>query len=220
MKLVVAWLGALAIAVVMAGSCTINHKSNAFECSRQADCERDRTCVDGYCVTGGTPGDAGRDTGPTVDAPTDGRQPDAGELCPAGCTSCNQSTHTCTIDCSVTSCTSEVKCPTGWACKIGCTTASSCSGGIDCTEATGCTITCSGTNACRDLACGEGKCKVSCTGSGSCRGMDCSDSCACDISCTGTQSGGACAESSCPAGCAIGFGRCTSTAIPQCNSCQ
>jgi len=218
MKLVIAWLAALAVAVVMAGSCTINHKSNSFECTTQADCASDRTCIDGYCVQSGTPIDAGRDTGPIIDAPGDSL-PDGGGMCPPGCTSCNQGTHTCNIDCALTGCTAEVKCPTGWACNIGCTTASSCRSGIDCTEATGCSITCSGAGSCRNLDCGEGQCKVACTGIGSCRGMDCSDSCACDITCAGGQTGASCADNSCPLGCSTGLGRCTSTAIPGCNVC-
>lgn len=215
MKLALAWLVAVAIALAMAGSCTINHKSDAYACTSQADCEADRACVTGYCVLDSTPIDAGRDTGP-IDAPHDGRPSDGGGLCPAGCTSCDQGTHTCNIDCALTSCSAEIKCPTGWACNIGCTTPYSCRSGIDCTDATSCTINCSGPNTCRGLDCGSGACKVTCTGSASCRNTDCGDSCACDITCA---TGSYCAETTCPLGCSTGFGRCTSTAIPNCNTC-
>jgi len=214
-KLALAWLAAVAIALVMAGSCSINHKSSEFECATQADCAgfANRTCTDGFCVLQTTPIDASVDTLPPSDS-TDAR-PDSA-VCPPGCTSCNQERHECTIDCAVTSCNAEVVCPTGWACVIGCTTANSCRSGIDCTEATGCTVTCSGAQACRDLACGEGACKVACTGLGACRNMDCSDACACDLSCAPGVA--ACADTTCPFGCG-GGGRCSSTQLPGCNTC-
>lgn len=219
MKLVVAWIAALVIALAMAGSCSINHKSTEYECTSQSDCDPypGRTCVNGYCVTSGTI-DAGGDAGPVIDGPRDGA-PD-GVTCPAQCTSCRPERMECVIDCATTSCNNTVVCPTGWSCNIACSGSNSCTSGIDCSNATSCTIACSGIGSCRDLQCGTGKCTVGCTGKGSCRDMDCSDSCACDISCTGGTQGASCEGNVCPDGCpGIGFGRCSSLA-PGCNTCQ
>ena len=219
MKLVIAWLSALVVAIATASSCSINHKSSDYECTVQADCDAfpGRVCTGGFCVTGDGPSDARIDgttmDGPRVDAPTD-----AGD-CPAQCTSCRDDKHECVIDCATTSCNNEIVCPAGWNCTIACSAANSCTQGIDCSAGNSCNITCSGNQSCRDLDCGTGKCTVACTGRQSCRGMDCSDSCACDITCTTGTNGAACAENSCPLGCGAGFGRCSS-AIPNCNDCM
>lgn len=221
MKLVLAWLAALVVAIAAAGSCSINHKSNEYECSSPSDCNPfpGRTCVGGFCVTPGGPIDAPpADMGPQPDGPKDGGI-DAG-VCPPQCTSCRFDRQECVIDCATTSCNDEVVCPVGWNCTIGCSTTNSCTSGITCTGAKSCTVVCSGNGSCRDLDCGQGACKVTCSGNDSCRNMDCSDSCACDISCAGGANGADCLGNMCPFGCpGPGFGRCSSAA-PGCNTCQ
>jgi hypothetical protein len=218
MKLVVAWLAAVVIAIAMASSCSINHKSTEYECTLPSDCAPDRTCVGGYCVTSGNPIDAAAD-GPVIDGPRDAAMADS-NTCPAQCTSCREPQHECVIDCATTSCNSEVVCPVGWNCTVGCTTTNSCTQGIDCSNAKSCTVVCSGNSSCRDLACGEGRCNVTCSGKSSCHDMDCSDSCACDISCASGINGASCEGNTCPTGCpGLGFGRCGSQA-PGCNTCM
>ena len=219
MKLVIAWLAAVVVAIAMSGSCSINHKSSEYECSAPSDCDPfpGRSCVGGFCVTPGGPIDASGDAGPLIDGPKDGA-PD-GTVCPAQCTSCREDRHECVIDCATTSCNNQVVCPPGWNCTIGCTTTNSCTAGIDCTDAKSCTVVCSGTSSCRDLAGGQGKCNVTCSGKSSCRDMDCSDSCGCDITCAGGTNAASCEGTSCPLGCpGIGFGRCSSQP-PGCNTC-
>jgi hypothetical protein len=185
-KLLVAWLTLIALALVIAGSCSIKHASDQFECETNADCanlEDNRVCSEGLCVVpGGTKKDAGVD-GKTGDAIPDSAQ------CPAGCTQCSPEKKECTIDCSqnptlcASTTTTAVKCPTGWSCIIKCNMSSSCRNGIDCLTATGCQIECSGSFACRNVSCGAGPCDVSCTGSSSCSGVSCGTSCACDVEC-------------------------------------
>lgn len=217
MKLVAAWLVTLVIAIAMAGSCSINHKSSDYECSVPSDCDPfpGRSCINGFCVTSGTPIDAAPD-GAQPDAPRDGA-PD-GAMCPPQCTSCRHDRKECVIDCATNSCNSEVVCPAGWNCTIGCSTTNSCTSGIDCTDALSCTIVCSGNSSCRDLQCGEGKCNVMCTGKSSCRDMDCSDSCACDLTCVGGTNAASCEGTVCPLGCGGLGGRCSSLP-PNCNTC-
>jgi hypothetical protein len=224
MKNVAAWLTAplcfFGIAIAAASSCSINHKSSEYECALPSDCDAypGRSCVNGFCVTSSGPIDAPpTDTNPP-DGSTDGGV-DAG-VCPPQCTSCRFDRKECIIDCATTSCNSEVVCPTGWNCTIGCSTTNSCTSGIDCSNSLSCTVVCSGNGSCRDLECGEGKCNVTCSGKGSCREMDCSDSCACDISCAGGVNAASCEGNTCPFGCpGLGFGRCSSAA-PGCNTCQ
>lgn len=220
MKLVAAWLTMLVLAIAAATSCSINHKSNEYECVLPSDCDPfpGRQCVGGFCVTSGGPTDARPDMGPVIDGPRDA-SPDS-VMCPAQCTSCREPGHECVIDCATTSCNSEVVCPVGWNCTIGCTTTNSCTQGIDCGNAKSCTVICSGTSSCRDLVCGDGKCNVTCSGKSSCRDMDCSDSCACDITCATGANAASCEGNSCPLGCfGAGFGRCSSQA-PGCNTCM
>lgn len=217
MKLVAAWIAALVVAIAMAGSCSINHKSSEYECALPSDCDPfpGRTCINGYCVTSGNPIDAAIDGRPGIDAMVD-----AGPMCPAQCTSCRPETKECVIDCATTSCNNEVVCPDGWNCTIGCTSTNSCTSGIDCTGALSCNIVCSGVGSCRDLVCGTGKCQVACSGKQSCRNMDCSDSCACDLSCAIGTNAATCEGTQCPQGCGgAAFGRCSSQ-IPGCNTCQ
>ena len=182
MKLVVAWLSVLVLAAISAGSCAINHKSGEFECSKQSDCANGRVCTGGYCVVPGGTVDAPKNDGPiTIDGPPiDGSM----NVCPAQCTSCNQGTHTCKIDCAATSCNGQVVCPPGWNCDVACSVANSCRSGVTCPPSgNSCNITCSGTGSCRSLECGTGKCDVNCTGSMACRGVNCGNSCGCDVKC-------------------------------------
>ena len=219
MKLVIAWLGAVVLAIVMAsaGSCSINHRSGDLVCEAQSDCDAiDRTCVDGYCIEVAGPGrDAGidmlRDAGRDMDVP-----PDLID-CPTQCTTCGAN-KTCNIDCSIDSCNAELVCPEGWNCKIACNAPNACRDGIDCSNAASCTVNCTAAGSCEGLVCGPGPCTVTCSANQACRNMDCSDSCACDITC---NNGASCAENACPVGCTVPglpTGDCTSAAI--CNSCQ
>lgn len=219
MKLVVAWLAVLVVAIAMAGSCSINHKSSEYECSGPSDCDPfpGRTCVNGFCVTGSGGIDASTD-GPLIDGPRDGAID--GTTCPAQCTSCREPQHECVIDCATNSCNNQVVCPVGWNCTIGCSTTNSCTSGIDCSSAKSCNIVCSGNSSCRNLDCGQGKCNVTCSGKSSCRDMDCSDSCACDIQCAGGTNAASCEGNTCPIGCpGIGPGRCSSVPLG-CNTCM
>lgn len=221
MKIVIAWLAAVALAVVAVSSCSVNHKSSDYACDSQDDCIDGRICSNGFCVTTTLPTDARPGDGPImVDAPRDSSGPDA-PFCPPQCTSCREPNHECVIDCATTSCNNELVCPAGWNCTIGCSTTNSCTSGIDCTAANSCAIVCSGNSSCRDLECGSGECRVTCSGKSSCRDMDCSDSCACDITCAGGQNAASCEGNVCPAGCqGLGVGRCSSQFNPSCNTCQ
>lgn len=218
MKLVVAWLSVLCLAAITAGSCSIDHKSGDYECTKQSDCSGGRTCTGGYCVLPGGTIDAPKPPtdGPVVDidAPIDGSM----NGCPAQCTTCNTGTHTCRIDCAVTSCNGQVVCPAGWNCDVACSTASTCRNGVVCPQTGACTITCSGQNACKDLECGNGRCNVTCSGQGSCRGdTNCNQSCGCDVAC---KTGSSCENVSCTAfQCDTGLG-CSTTGLPGCNSCM
>lgn len=210
MKLVVAWLFVLGLAVLTTtSSCSINHRSGDYACTKQSDCSGGRTCTGGFCVA---PGGA-------VDAPvaSDAPRVDAMmNVCPAQCTSCNFGSQTCTIDCAVNNCNGPLVCPTGWNCNIGCTTTNSCRGGIDCQNAASCSIACTGAGSCRNLDCGNNRCDVTCTGSASCRAIDCSTSCGCDVKC---NPGAACDAVVCSSPqCDTGLG-CSSTQTPQCNTC-
>lgn len=187
MKIVMVWLCALGLAFVTASSCSIDHKSNDFQCTQQADCASGRECIDGYCVVpGGVILDAPRPPGDTSTQP-DAPQPpiDAPQnLCPPQCSSCNPSSMECTIDCEVTNCVNTtLVCPTGWNCDIDCNVNNSCRNGINCGNAASCDITCSGAGSCRQIVSGPGPMELECTGQGSCRNVNCDASCACDIDC-------------------------------------
>jgi hypothetical protein len=211
----------LASAVVVATmfaivtSCSINHRSDQFACSKPSDCSDGRQCINGECVV----------PGGEIDAmmTTDGKPPPDANLCPDACTSCDVHSMSCTIDCAAgADCGHPITCPAGWNCNIKCTVNDECRSGINCVEAKSCTLTCSGSRACENVTCGSGKCTASCTGLGSCRDVDCTNSCACDVTCTNNN--GSCINPGvfCPAGvipgsCDNGLG-CTSSA-PGCSSC-
>ena len=214
MKLVIAWLTALVLAAISAGSCSINHRSGEFQCDKQSDCESGRTCTGGFCVVPGGTVDAPKGDGPTGDGPPSDTPMN---MCPAQCTSCVQASKTCKIDCAVTSCNSAVVCPPGWNCEVACTVANSCRSGVTCPPSgNSCNITCSGTGSCRMIDCGTGKCDVNCSGSQSCRGVDCTGSCGCDVKC---PIGASCEAVTCTSfQCDTGLG-CSSTLTPNCESC-
>ena len=186
--LTLAWSCALSFVVLVSVNCSIDHRSGEFACTKSADCDPSRSCVAGLCiVTGGGSGsdkiDAGVvQDGARIDAP--GLPIDAA-VCPAICTSCDPSTHSCTIDCSVDGrCVNNgpVNCPAGYFCNIDCSPAGSCRN-VGCVGALGCTIACTGQGACRTTTCGAGSCDVSCSGEFSCRTVACGESCQCDVSC-------------------------------------
>jgi hypothetical protein len=220
-------LVALALALAAVG-CSVNHRSGEFTCQTTADCASDRTCTDGLCVL--------------IDPPTDGGLP--GGACPANCTSCDASTHTCTIECVNNDvCKQTIVCAQGWNCAIDCTDAGSCRAGIDCRDAASCnvncdgdtscrnatcgggncTFTCNGTGSCSGIACGTGACNVACNGNNSCHdangggglGVNCSNACACDVTCGFNAT---CAPVVCPAGCDDIIDGCTSQRAT-CNTC-
>ena len=183
MKIVVFWLCALGLAFATASSCSIDHKSGDFECTTQADCTGGRQCMDGYCVVPGGVIDAPKTgDGPRPDAP----RPDAPmSMCPAQCSSCDENTKECVIDCAVTNCVNTtIVCPTGWNCDIECSTPNSCRNGVNCSNAKSCDISCTGQGSCRQLVSGIGPMKVKCEAQGSCRGVNCDASCACDVTCS------------------------------------
>ncbi len=172
---------ALSVGFIVATSCNIQHRSDEFACTRNIDCDPGRVCSnDGFCILASSI-DAAK-----TDAP---RMTDAGPTCPPGCTSCNVTDKTCTINCAMTNCVgTAVVCPAGYKCDILCNTDSSCRTAVNCRQAASCNIECSGTQSCRNVACGLGPCDVSCSGPSSCRNVACGSSCACDVTCSGNQS--------------------------------
>jgi hypothetical protein len=213
-QLVIAWLALLALAFVLAGSCAIDHRSGAFECTKTADCDPPRTCSDGLCVLPGGAIDA-----PAGDAKRDGPLPPDAFLCPSQCTSCNPARMECIIDCAAgANCNNQVVCPEGWNCNIKCNTTDSCRGGINCLASDSCTIACTGTRSCRNTFCGPGPCNVTCAASQACQTTNCDPSCACDVKCT---NGAACTATTCSLfQCSTDFGRgCSSTQSASCDTC-
>lgn len=208
MKLAILAGLALALAfVTLTSSCEINHRSEEFACTKNIDCPSGRICNDGFCIITGS-----------IDASRgDAQRGDAGANCPAGCTSCNTTEKTCTINCMLTNCTNTVSCPAGYKCDIACNTEQSCRNGINCQLAASCNIDCIGRQSCQNVQCGPGRCDVSCSGAASCRGVSCGSSCACDVACTGNQS---CADNiTCSSvACRSGSG-CTSVPL-FCHSCN
>ena len=199
----------LVIALVLLAACSIQHRTGEYACTKQSDCNNGRTCTDGFCVL---PGGGNPDAPKTVDGAT---HADANG-CPPGCSTCDTTKHTCTIDCRSSNCNGAVACPAGYKCDIQCDTDNSCRNGVDCTAALSCNVTCSGNSSCRNVSCGLGPCDVSCSGPSSCRGVACGNSCACDVTCTGSQSCGDTAVCTSFA-CKSGLG-CTS--VPTvCHSC-
>lgn len=174
---------ALALVVALVG-CSVSHRSQEFVCTTQNDCagHPNTVCMQGFCIVPGSI-DAPM---PNKDAPRNDAPPNQ---CPTGCTSCNTTQKTCTIDCSQEGgCQNAVACPTGYHCDIQCNTDNACRNGVSCVGGASCTVTCSGTSSCRGIACGAGPCDVTCSGSSSCRNVSCNNSCACDVLCTGSQS--------------------------------
>lgn len=219
MKLVLAWIILLAVAAITAGSCSINHASDQFECTKPADCAgfAGRTCTGGYCVLPGGVVDAPKGAdGRVADGRVTDAAIDAGNVCPAQCTSCDIGSDTCKIDCAVTNCNAAVVCPPGWNCDVECTTTNSCRQGVTCTGDKACKINCSGAGSCRMLQCGSGKCDVACSGIQSCRGVACGQSCGCDVTC-GLNA--YCDTVTCTSfQCDTGRG-CSSQISPSCDSC-
>jgi hypothetical protein len=178
MRLVIVLAVISVVSMLSLSSCEINHRSDEFACSKNLDCASGRVCSDGFCVLAGT-----------IDAARgDAARGDAGSDCPPGCTSCNVLQKTCTIDCSFTSCTNTVTCPSGYNCDILCNTENSCRNGVNCLQSGKCSVECSGKSSCENVTCGPGPCDVACSGPSSCRGVSCGSSCACDVVCTGNQS--------------------------------
>lgn len=196
------------LAFGFAVACNVHHKSEDYACTKNTDCDTGRICNDGFCIVTGSI-DASH-----IDAPKPG--PDA-STCPPGCTSCNVSQKTCTINCLGGNCNGPVTCPKGYRCDIMCNTDNSCRNGINCLEATGCTVSCSGKQSCQNVACGPGRCNISCSGMASCKGVFCNNSCACDVMCTGTQSCGdtvVCSQLACDSGSGC------SSSLAVCHSCM
>ena len=181
MRLVVVWLCLIALALAAAGSCSVKHQSEQYECETTQDCIElgdGRVCSEGLCVVPTGMKDAG------VDAKKDAGI-DASPMCPSQCTSCDPVKRECVIDCQKNPqvCMVQMTCPTGYSCDIKCNTSSSCRNGINCLSSTSCKVECSGSFACRNVACGPGPCDVRCTGNNSCSGISCGSSCACDVTC-------------------------------------
>ncbi len=180
--------------------------------SRLKDIERGTT-RDFYDWLARKEADAPKNDGAVTDSAIDGNP----NVCPAQCSSCDIPSHTCKIDCAVTSCNGAVVCPPGWNCDVACSTTGSCRNGVTCTGTGSCKIACSGANSCRDLQCGSGKCDITCTGSTSCRNVACSPSCGCDVKCSPGVA--ACEGVSCTAiQCDTGLG-CSSTNVQSCDTC-
>jgi hypothetical protein len=204
-------LAAGAALAVSAPACNVHHKSEEFACTKNIDCDPGRVCSDGFCVLSGTQIDAAK-------PPGDGPRPDSPPSnCPPGCTTCNTSAKTCTINCQAgANCASTVTCPTGYRCEILCNTDNACRNGINCQTAAGCNIECTGKQTCQNVQCGPGPCDVNCMAVASCKGVDCNNSCACDVTCTGNQSCGDTVQCTSQA-CDTGSG-CTSMPL-LCHSC-
>jgi hypothetical protein len=187
-KIVVAWLCLVVLALVLAGSCSIKHQSEQYECETSQDClalGEGRVCSEGLCVV---PGGTGKDA--AIDAARKDAAIDAATACPPQCTQCNTAKKECTIDCQQNSgaCGGQLTCPAGYSCIIKCNTPSSCRNGINCLQAESCRVECTGSFSCRNVACGAGPCDVDCTGNNACSGISCGMSCACDVSCSDNAS--------------------------------
>lgn len=189
-------INAFRIALAATGllfACSITHRSGDYACTTNADCESGRVCSMSFCVVTGSgtidaPGGSGSGH---ADAPVN-PHPDAPDNngCPPGCSSCDQGSHTCNIECGAVgaaSCSQPIACPPDWTCNIDCRTNQACRAGISCTNAAACNIVCGGSGSCKNIACGDGPCNVMCIGSNSCSdNIACGNSCRCDITCTGT----------------------------------
>jgi hypothetical protein len=171
-------LGVVVAAIAVTSSCSINHRSDSYACTQNADCDGGRVCSDGFCVTAASAVDAPRGDGPRGDATG----------CPGQCTSCNTTQRTCTINCQLTNCQNLVTCPSGYRCDIACNVDNACRNGVNCGSAAACNIDCTAKESCQGVVCGPGPCDVGCSGPSSCRNVSCGPSCACDVLCTGNQS--------------------------------
>ena len=210
----VVWLSLAIVVVVTSTNCSITHRSDGFACTSSAQCEPGRMCTDGLCVV--LPGEPIDASMPTVDGKMGSNHPDASD-CPMDCTSCDDLSHTCTIDCSQTNCNVAISCPLGWNCTVDCTPDGSCSKGVSCTNAASCTINCTGDNSCRNIACGTGPCDVECNGQSSCRTVGCDNSCRCDVDC---GIGSSCEAVTCVSQqCRAPLGGCTSSNAAICDTC-
>jgi hypothetical protein len=106
----------LAVGIVIGlAACSINHKSDSFACEINTDCESGRVCSGGFCVVAGSQIDA-----PKGDATT--MRDGSTNNCPSQCSSCNVQQKTCTINCMMSNCQSQVVCPAGYRCEIQCNT--------------------------------------------------------------------------------------------------
>lgn len=194
---------------LLLAACSINHKSEQYACKSTADCDTGRVCSDGFCVLAGTQVDASRVDGPRGDS--------GGGGCPSGCSSCNTTLKTCTIDCTKVSCQNSISCPAGYKCDIACNVDGACRNGVSCQAAASCSIECTAKGSCENVQCGSGPCSINCAGTNACKNVSCGNSCACDILCSGSMScssGIQCTSFACRAG--LG---CTS--VPAlCHSCQ
>lgn len=221
MKLALAWMTLLAL--VIAGSCSINKRSGDYACTVQKDCAAPRVCDNGFCVVpDNVPIDA------PLPNPVDGKLADAQVIpldadlsaCPAQCSSCDLQASLCRIDCAgsnAANCFAPITCPTGFNCDINCGTNGACRSGVTCTNAASCNISCSGQNSCKTVMCGAGPCNVDCSGVGSCRGVSCGASCACDIAC---HTAAACDGITCSGiACQTFDGGCSSSSSPLCDTC-
>jgi hypothetical protein len=98
--------------------------------------------------------------------------PPGGASCPPQCSSCNMTTHECTISCSQANecANSTLNCPPGWDCTVACAGEESCRGAtVNCPAGYACAVncTCGGNvpSCCHQLQinCGvTGACEVFC----------------------------------------------------------
>jgi hypothetical protein len=209
MKRIFLWLGLASLAAaIAAASCSINHRSDRYECEQTSECDPGLVCSEKLCVPSG-----GLDAGGK-----DGGSPDA-NTCPAACTRCMPG-NICVIDCAAAgaNCGSQVVCPTGFNCDIRCSLQNSCRSGVICTNAASCTIQCTGRAACRGVQCGPGRCTVNCAAQDSCETVFCNQSCACSVQCPFVANN--CLNVQCTnLACDTGKG-CSTTQFPAtCNTC-
>lgn len=222
MKIAFAW--GLLVALAVAGSCSVNHKSGDYACTTQKDCASPRVCTDGFCIVpDGVPIDAPMTepkdgTVVLVDAPVVTHDSNTTPVCPSACTECDLAAHICKIDCGQGNCGGAVQCPPGYDCTINCSEPNSCRNGVTCSGDSACTILCDGSGTCRNVVCGNGPCDIECTGQGSCRGVTCGNSCACDVSCGDLAT---CQQITCTNGplCGDFNGGCSSQGA-NCDTCQ
>src|SRR5688500_5358663 len=96
----------VAIAVIAGPACSIDSRSDDFQCTNPGQCGAGRDCIDGWCVI---------DPGET----------DGGTDCPMECTACMNGT--CIIDCDGPgACPDKVMCPANLPCTVRCSGPGSC----------------------------------------------------------------------------------------------